>query len=263
MAGDKIRLRFAKTGTLRLLSHHDLMRCLERMLRRADLPFKCTAGFHPNPRIVFALSLPLGVVGLDEVLEIEFTRELDAEDVRARLDAAAPEGLRFTRAGAIPMRSTAIPRRVVYRFPLPVDRAASVAERCRELLHEPKVWVDRLHPSLKSINIRPYFRNLTVSEGEDRAVLLDLWVTQTGTARADEVLELLGVEDLTDAGSQIERTTLELRDETANAGPPDSPPDGPAETRPLDPVTVSLLTRRSPERSAAALCASLSGPIVE
>ena len=31
----KVRLRFAKCGDLRLVSHHDLMRCLERMLRRA------------------------------------------------------------------------------------------------------------------------------------------------------------------------------------------------------------------------------------
>ena len=81
MLGDKLRFRFAKTGTLRLLSHHDLMRCLERMLRRADLPFKSTAGFHPTPRVVFALSLPLGVDGRDEVVELEFTATLDADDV--------------------------------------------------------------------------------------------------------------------------------------------------------------------------------------
>ena len=53
MLGDKFRLRFEKAGVLRLLSHHDLMRVLERMLRRAGLPFKSTAGFHPGPRIVF------------------------------------------------------------------------------------------------------------------------------------------------------------------------------------------------------------------
>ena len=34
----KVRLRFAKNGDLRLVSHHDLMRCLERMIRRAELP---------------------------------------------------------------------------------------------------------------------------------------------------------------------------------------------------------------------------------
>ena len=35
MTGDKFRFRFRKSGTLRLVSHHDLMRCGERMLRRA------------------------------------------------------------------------------------------------------------------------------------------------------------------------------------------------------------------------------------
>ena len=60
----KVRLRFAKGGSLRWLSHHDLMRAFERMLRRAALPFRRTQGFHPHPRLVFALSLPLGVVGV-------------------------------------------------------------------------------------------------------------------------------------------------------------------------------------------------------
>src|SRR5688500_16193125 len=97
MLGDKLRFRFAKTGTLRLLSHHDLMRCLERMLRRADVPFKSTAGFHPTPRVVFALSLPLGVPGRDEVLELELTRPCESDEVLTRLNAQAPDGLTFTR----------------------------------------------------------------------------------------------------------------------------------------------------------------------
>src|SRR3954454_15146715 len=115
MTGDKLRFRFAKTGHLRLLSHHDLMRCLERMLRRADVPFKSTAGFHPRPRFVFALSLPLGVVGRDEVVEVELTRPCDSDDVLARLNAQAPAGLAFTRVAVVPMNATAIPRRVVYQ----------------------------------------------------------------------------------------------------------------------------------------------------
>src|SRR6185295_1975053 len=127
MIGDKLRIRFTKTGTLRLLSHHDLMRCTERMLRRADLPFKSTAGFHPTPRVVFALSLPLGVEGLDEVVEMEFTRELDAHQVLAQLNAEAPEGLRFSRVAVVPMKATAAPRRVAYRLQLPPERVDAVA----------------------------------------------------------------------------------------------------------------------------------------
>src|SRR5919112_1889803 len=96
MTGDKFRFRFSKSGTLRLVSHHDLMRCGERMLRRAAVPFKSTNGFHPTPRLVFALSLPLGVVGRDEGGELELTEPRDADETLARLAAQAPDGLAFT-----------------------------------------------------------------------------------------------------------------------------------------------------------------------
>src|SRR5918996_4550436 len=102
MTGDKFRLRFRKSGHLRLLSHHDLMRCAERMLRRAAVPFKSTAGFHPTPRLVFALSLPLGVVGRDEVVELELTEPRDGNDLLATLNAQAPTGLTFLRVAAVP-----------------------------------------------------------------------------------------------------------------------------------------------------------------
>ena len=81
MACSKIRLRFRKDGDLRLISHHDLLRTFERMLRRAAIPFHSTQGFNPKPRLVFALSLALGIIGHEEVVELE----LD-EDDSASLD---------------------------------------------------------------------------------------------------------------------------------------------------------------------------------
>ena len=147
MPGDKFRFRFSKSGTLRLVSHHDLMRCAERMLRRAAVPFKSTAGFHPTPRLVFALSLPLGVVGRDEVVELELTEPRDGDELLATLNAQAPTGLVFTRvaAGADEGDRAAAPRGV---------RAAAAARRgsneveaaAAALLAEPKVWVERLQP---------------------------------------------------------------------------------------------------------------------
>src|SRR5882724_11469743 len=95
MVRDKVRIRFRKGGELRLVSHHDLMRCFERMLRRAALPFHSTQGFNPRPRLVFALSLALGIVGADEVVELELGEELPLDEIRARLTAQAPEGLEF------------------------------------------------------------------------------------------------------------------------------------------------------------------------
>src|SRR5262245_7836018 len=102
-ACDKARLRFRKGGDLRLVSHRDLMKCFERALRRAALPVHVTQGFHPMPRMVFALSLGLGIVGLEEVLELEFTRPQEPEDVRRRLQAQMPPGLEFLSARRVPV----------------------------------------------------------------------------------------------------------------------------------------------------------------
>src|SRR5207302_11139549 len=119
---DKVRLRFRKSADLRLLSHHDLMRTFERMLRRAALPFRRTQGFHPHPRIVFALSLPLGVVGCAEVVEIELDEILPLDEIRQRMTRQCPPGLDILSIDRIPPRATAQVRRLCYRIAVPDDR---------------------------------------------------------------------------------------------------------------------------------------------
>src|SRR5262245_58560399 len=95
MPGEKHRLRFKKGGDLRFLSHLDLLRSVERLCRRAAVPFKSTEGFHPAPRIVFALALPLGVSGRNEVLEIELTETLETDVLLDRMAKQSPNGLQF------------------------------------------------------------------------------------------------------------------------------------------------------------------------
>jgi radical SAM-linked protein len=288
MLGDKFRLRFSKSGALRLVSHHDLMRCSERMLRRAAVPFKSTAGFHPTPRWVFALSAPLGAACHDEVVELELTEPRDAGEVLAALNAQCPPGLTFTSVAVVPMKATARPRRAVYELPLPPDRVTQVAAAAAALMAEPKVWVERLKPSPKRLNIRPYLRGVSVASGgrepsealqgaspprslggltPPARLLLDLWVTQTGSARADELLALLGVDDLIDAGAVLERTALEIRDEITATDPGDQPPDGPADAVPLSgPEAAALAARRDAEENSTADLAwgaSPNGPVVE
>ena len=117
-----MRFRFRKDGALRLLSHHDLMRCFERMLRRAALPVRQSQGFHPKPRLVFALSLPLGVIGCEEVVELELDEILPPEEVRERLVRQAPPGLEILSLRRIDFKAGAQVRSLTYRIALPADR---------------------------------------------------------------------------------------------------------------------------------------------
>ena len=213
---DKVRLRFRKDGALRLLSHHDLMRCFERMLRRAALPVRQSRGFHPKPRLVFALSLPLGVVGCEEVVELELDEPLSPEEVRERLTRQAPPGLTILSLRRVDFKAGAQVHSLTYRIALPDNRAAEAARRAAELLAAPECWVERARPTPRRVNLRPWLRDLRVPRAfcnPTLALEMELCLTPAGTARPEEVLAALGLHDLLDAGAVMERSRLALVDE--------------------------------------------------
>lgn len=94
LALDKIRVIYEKTGRARYISHLDLYRCMQRTLRRAKLLVHYTEGFNPHQYLVFALPLSLGFESTCEVLDFALDETIPFEEVKARLDAALPEGLR-------------------------------------------------------------------------------------------------------------------------------------------------------------------------
>ncbi len=218
MVRDKVRIRFRKGGELRLVGHHDLMRCFERMLRRADLPFRSTEGFNPKPRLVFALSLGLGIVGCEEVVELELHEALSADEIRQRLAGQAPAGLEILSVRPLDAKASAQVRRVCYRVALAAEQRPDLSARMATVLAAPHCWVERTRPQPRRIDIRPYIRGLHLRE---EGLELDLWVTPQGTARPDELLGVLGLGDLLGNGAVLERTTLEIHDEIEA---PDSPP---------------------------------------
>jgi radical SAM-linked protein len=220
----KVRIRFRKGGDVRFLSHHDLMRTFERMLRRAAIPFRSTQGFHPKPRLVFALSLPLGVIGVQEVVELELNQAMPADDVRTRLAAQAPPGLRILSVRIVDFRAGAQVSRLCYRVPLPRDAEETVRARAAELLAAAHLRVERTRPPVRRIDLRPSLADLCITTGPDGVALeMELRPTPAGTARPEEVLRLLGLEELIKAGAVLERSRLELQDESQ---PLPAPSDG-------------------------------------
>jgi radical SAM-linked protein len=214
MVRAKVRIRFRKTGDLRLISHHDLMRCFERMLRRAALPYHCTEGFNPKPRLVFLSPLPLGVIGCQEVAELELDADVPADAVHERLAQQAPAGLDILEVERIDGRKTAHARLACYRISLSPDRSSVMPERLAALMSSTACWVERQRPRPRRLDVRPYLRDLRLLPG---ALEMDLLITPNGTARPEEILHLLGLEDLVEHGAAIERTRLELDDEPAPA----------------------------------------------
>jgi radical SAM-linked protein len=88
-----LRVRYAKRGRMRFASHRDIARALERALRRAEVPVAFSAGFTPHPKISYTGAAPTGVASEAEYFELTLAEPRDPGQVRARLDAAMPDGL--------------------------------------------------------------------------------------------------------------------------------------------------------------------------
>ncbi len=91
----RIRVHFTKAGDLRWISHRDLARLWERLLRRANLKLAFSEGFHPKPKISFPSALALGIVALDEIVEMDLVGEVDLEQARAQIEQQMPEGMQL------------------------------------------------------------------------------------------------------------------------------------------------------------------------
>ncbi|MEA5471069.1 TIGR03960 family B12-binding radical SAM protein [Spirulina sp. 06S082] len=89
----RFRVHFGKVGELRLLSHLDLVRLFDRILRRAALPISFTGGFHPGPRISIASALSLGMTSSGEIVDFELTKAIDLEEFRTKLMEKFPKEL--------------------------------------------------------------------------------------------------------------------------------------------------------------------------
>lgn len=88
-----LRIRYGETGRLRYLSHLELLRAIERMIRRARLPYAVTQGFSPRIKAAYCPALPVGVASTDEWFDLWLRSYRPAEEYLAKLRAAAPPDL--------------------------------------------------------------------------------------------------------------------------------------------------------------------------
>lgn len=209
MVAHKVRLRFAKRGDLRLVSHHDLMRCVERVLRRAEIPMAVSQGFNPRPKVVFASALALGIEGRREVVEFDLAEPLEPAVLLHRVQAQAPAGLDFLTAEAVRPGKPAQVEAVHYAFDVPADRVDAARAALAEFLARPSWPYTRRRPHRTTeIDLRAHV--LRAELDPSGSLRFCLKMASSGSARPEEVLDALGLHNLLDEGTILARTEIEL-----------------------------------------------------
>ena len=208
MVRQRVRMRFCKQGDLRLIGHRDLVRCLERLFRRARLPLAMSQGFHPKPRMTFPSALALGIESVDEVLELELTESPPAEELLQRLTPHAPPGLGLKSAEVLPDGAKkARVRSFSYQVPIPAGPRVGLAEKIDHLMAASSCPIRR--PNRRTaVDLRPLLEELSVEEGVLR---MRLRADSGASAGPWDVLAALGLSDLRLAGVHLRRTTVEIQ----------------------------------------------------
>ena len=162
------RIEFAKTGSLRYISHLDLNRCMIRAIRRSGLPAWYTEGFHPHLYLMFPLALSLGAESLCECMDVRLTEEVPEDEILTRLNAALPEGLRALRVGT-PGREAVEIGSAVYEITL---TGQDVRARWEAFLAQESIPIEKkTKKGMKTVDIRPQITQEALEETPDGLTL--------------------------------------------------------------------------------------------
>jgi len=103
----RLRVWFGKQGNMALISHLDLIRLFDRVVRRASLPIAFTGGFHPMPRISVAAALALGATSSGEIVDFELTVPMEVDTFREQLAREMPTDIPIYNVEQIDLKTSA------------------------------------------------------------------------------------------------------------------------------------------------------------
>ncbi|HAC65463.1 MAG TPA: B12-binding domain-containing radical SAM protein, partial [Cyanothece sp. UBA12306] len=106
----RIRVWFGKIGEMALISHLDLVRLFDRVVRRGALPISFTGGYHPGPRISIANALSLGITSSGEIVDFELTEVMEIETFRQILTDQLPPEIPIYKVEEVDIKSLAASR---------------------------------------------------------------------------------------------------------------------------------------------------------
>ncbi len=94
-------IKYTKESEIKFIAHLDLMRTIQKVVRRAQLPVKYSKGFNPHMALSIAQPLSVGVYSSGEYMDLILTEEVDEQEIIDRLNEKTASGIKFLTATRI------------------------------------------------------------------------------------------------------------------------------------------------------------------
>ena len=169
------RIVFSKKGRMIYISHLDMKRAIQRIIKKSKLPVWYTQGFNPQIYLNIPLALSLGLESDCEVMDIMLTEELPFDEVRDRLNAGFPEGLEALEVYTPVHKHTEIASSC-YEVRLKTERSAEESKKLFEdFLARDTIEIEKRtkKKTTKLVDIKPHITMLGLS-GDDGAMKIEI-----------------------------------------------------------------------------------------
>lgn len=200
-----VRIVFSKTGSIKYVSHLDLVRAMTRAVRRADIPLWYTEGFNKHPYLTFAAPLSLGYEGLRETMDIRMADDFPYDELVKRLNAVLPEGLvALSAADAVAKAGELTAAEYRLTIHLPETVIADALSRT-ELLVEKRTK----KKTMKTMDILPYFKNATVEKAGEEVTVVTVALPSGSNENINPGLFITALKKI--VGADVDAEVLRLR----------------------------------------------------
>lgn len=139
-------IKFTKEGEIKFISHLDLMRTIQRIIKRADLPIDYSRGFNPHQDLSIAQPLSVGTYSSGEYMDMGLREELDCEELKNRLNSNCPKGIEILEISKVPQIENVkrVPQAMAlvdlsdYTIKIRFNKIDKVEDELKELLEKPE-----------------------------------------------------------------------------------------------------------------------------
>jgi len=214
-AHQRLRVTFAKGEEIKYISHLDMMRLWERVLRRAQVPLAYSMGYNPRPKLALAAPLPVGFASRGEVMDITLSHRISPYSFAKQVALQLPPGLEILSVEEVYPASPSLQSQVCHaEYEVVVSSRESLAEMRgrleRVLGAESLPWRREREGEAREFDLRPLIDALWLKGRRDRDYVLGmrLQTDSQATGRPDEVLEAMGLAGVL---KSIQRTRLIFR----------------------------------------------------
>lgn len=168
-----VRIWFSKQGRIKYVSHLDIMRCMTRAVRRADIPLWYTEGFNPHPYLNFLQPMPLGVEGLNEPLDIRIEGEISDKEIMDKLNAVLPVGIEITKVTEPFMKSNDL---AFAEYEIYFEKEDNLTEKLTNAMDSGSLSCEKMgkvngRKRVKEVNVSENIRKYSIKENDDAVVM--------------------------------------------------------------------------------------------